>query len=120
MPRGGEDEARRFYGDVLGLDEVAKPTALAARGGVWFRSGSLDLHLGVEDGFVPARKAHPGLLTSDLDGVVSPLTAAGIEVRPDELFPGFRRVYVDDCFGNRLEILEQLATAEGYDEQDER
>lgn len=108
MPRGEEEAARAFYGDALGLDEVAKPPELAKRGGAWFRSGALEVHLGVEEGFTPARKAHPGILTDDLDGLAARLTAAGQNVRPDDAFPGHRRFYVDDCFGNRLEFLQPL------------
>ena len=107
MPAGGEDAARAFYGGVLGLTEVAKPPGLAERGGAWFRGGDLEVHLGVEEPFAPARKAHPGILVADLDEVQRRLAAAGVEVRPDELLPGYRRVYADDCFGNRLEFLER-------------
>ena len=105
MPAGGEDEARRFFGDLLGMAELAKPPALAARGGVWFRTGSLEVHLGVEADFRPATKAHPGIAVADLDGLAARLAAAGIDVRWDELFPGRRRFYADDPFGNRLEFL---------------
>lgn len=105
MPSGEEAAARVFYGGVLGLTEVAKPPALAARGGAWFRGGALEVHLGVEDPFVPARKAHPGIEVDDLDAVQRRLADAGVTVRPDELFPGYRRFYADDCFGNRLEFL---------------
>jgi catechol 2,3-dioxygenase-like lactoylglutathione lyase family enzyme len=105
MPAGAEDEARAFYGDVLGFREVAKPPALAPRGGVWFRADGVELHLGVEEPFQPARKAHPGILTDTLDELADRLAGAGCEVRPDELLPGYRRFYVDDCFGNRLEFL---------------
>lgn len=106
MPPGAEDQARAFFGQTLGMDEVPKPPTLAARGGVWFRRGALELHLGVEDPFSPARKAHPGILTDDLDGLASTLEADGHRVSRDENFPGFRRFYVSDCFGNRLEFLE--------------
>lgn len=105
MPAGEETRARDFYDGVLGLDEVAKPPELAARGGVWFRGGALEIHLGVEEPFAPARKAHPGILTADLDVVRRRFEDAGIEVRPDGLLPGFVRFYADDCFGNRLEFL---------------
>jgi catechol 2,3-dioxygenase-like lactoylglutathione lyase family enzyme len=108
MPRGAEAAARAFYAGVLGLAEVAKPPALAARGGVWFRAGTLELHLGVEDDFRPARKAHPGILVEDLDGLAAHLHAYGLQPRPDTNLPGYRRFYLDDCFGNRLEFLSRL------------
>ena len=109
MPSGGEDEARAFYGGVLGLEEIPKPPALAARGGCWFRLGPAELHLGVEEGFRPARKAHPALLVTDLDGLRSEIAAAGAEVTDDEGLPGFERFYATDPFGNRLELLEPTA-----------
>ena len=106
MPRGEEATARDFYAGVLGMTEVDKPSVLAARGGAWFRAGGLELHLGVEEAFGPARKAHPGVLVSDLDEVVRRLGAAGQDVTWDADFPGFRRVYAHDPFGNRLEFLQ--------------
>jgi catechol 2,3-dioxygenase-like lactoylglutathione lyase family enzyme len=106
IPTGGEDRARGFYGDVLGLEEVPKPPALAARGGAWFRGGGLEIHLGIEEPFTPAEKAHPGILTQDLGSLRARLADAGVDVRPDDLFPGYQRFYVDDCFGNRLEFLQ--------------
>jgi catechol 2,3-dioxygenase-like lactoylglutathione lyase family enzyme len=106
MPPGEEEAARAFFVGVLGMAEIEKPPVLAARGGAWFRAGGLELHLGVEDGFQPARKAHPGILVSDLDGVVGRLRAAGQDVTWDGDFPGFRRVYAHDPFGNRLEFLQ--------------
>lgn len=109
MPGGGEDAARAFFAGVLGWHEVAKPPVLAARGGCWFRSGGLEVHLGVEEGFRPARKAHPAICCEDLDTVLARLRTAGIEARPDRDLPGFRRVYVDDPFGNRLELVEPLS-----------
>ena len=105
VPAGSEPALREFYGGVLGMSEVAKPATLAARGGVWFGSGTAELHLGVEADFRPARKAHPGLLVDDLDAVLARLAAAGRTVRPDDLLPGYRRCYVDDPCGNRLELL---------------
>lgn len=108
MPAGEEARARAFYGGTLGMSEVAKPPELAARGGAWFRGGDLELHLGVEEPFRPARKAHPGILTDDLAVVAVALVAAGHEPEHDDAFPGFRRFYVDDCFGNRLEFLSPL------------
>ncbi|ALE79256.1 VOC family protein [Pseudonocardia alni] len=106
MPRGREDDARHFFADVLGMTEIPKPSVLAARGGAWFRSGGVELHLGVEDDFRPARKGHPGIQVEDLDDVVRRLAEAGQETTWDADFPGFRRIYAADPFGNRLEFLE--------------
>jgi catechol 2,3-dioxygenase-like lactoylglutathione lyase family enzyme len=105
-PAGAEPELRAFYGGVLGMAEVPKPPGLAGRGGVWFRSGRAELHLGVEADFRPARKAHPGLLVDDLDALAGRLDAAGCPVTWDDLFPGHRRCYLTDPVGNRLELLE--------------
>ena len=107
-PAGSEDQLRWFYGDVLGMSEVAKPAALAGRGGAWFRCGSVELHLGVEEDFRPALKAHPGLVVENLDSFVARLTQHGVGVDWDENFPGFRRCYVSDPHGNRIELLEPL------------
>ncbi len=109
MPQGEEDAARASHAGVLGMTEVGKPPALAARGGVWFRSGSAELHCGVEEEFRPARKAHPGLLTDDLDDLAAACEAAGHPVQWDPHFPGHRRLYVADPVGNRLELLEPLS-----------
>jgi catechol 2,3-dioxygenase-like lactoylglutathione lyase family enzyme len=108
LPRGGETVARAFYGGVLGMREVAKPAALAARGGCWFASGTAVLHLGVEEPFQPARKAHPAFVVDDLDATRAALEAAGHDCvdSPDDL-PGVRRFHAHDPFGNRLEF--QLA-----------
>lgn len=106
IPVDAEDEARRFYGDVLGLTEISKPSALAARGGCWFRTDDLEIHLGVEDPFTPARKAHPGILVhAGFDDLLDRLNDNGVQAIPDDKFPGFRRVYIDDPFGNRLELM---------------
>jgi pyroglutamyl-peptidase I len=106
MPPQQEESARRFYGKLLGLTEVPKPANLAARGGVWFTGGDLRLHLGVETGFRPAKKAHPAMLVENLDALVARLEANGVRVVTDEPLEGFRRVYVADPFGNRIELLE--------------
>ena len=106
MPRAEERAARDFFVGVLGMTEVDKPPALAARGGAWFRAGDVELHLGVEDNFRPARKGHPGIVVTDLDDVVHRLIEAGQDVSWDADFPGFRRVYAHDPFGNRLEFLQ--------------
>ncbi|WP_295632513.1 VOC family protein [Novosphingobium sp.] len=106
MPLGKEDAARAFYVGLLGLVERAKPPALAVRGGCWFESEAVRLHLGVEADFRPARKAHPALLVDGLARLTERLKAAGCTVRDDELLEGFDRIYVDDPFGNRIELLE--------------
>ena len=106
MPPGGEPSARQFFVEVLGMAELPKPPVLAARGGAWFSSGGLELHLGVEDDFQPAKKAHPAILVDDIEDIVGRLVAAGQEATWDRDFPGFRRVYAADPFGNRLEFLE--------------
>ena len=104
-PPGGEAVARAFYGDVLGLPEVAKPPVLAARGGVWFRDDGVELHVGVEEDFVPAAKAHPAFLVDDVDAVAKAVEAAGHPVTWDDNFPGYRRFHTRDGHGNRVEIL---------------
>ncbi len=107
-PPGCEPAARRFYGELLGLSEVPKPQPLRARGGVWFALGSGQLHIGVEDPFLPARKAHPALRYSDaaaLEGLAARLLAAGAPVRWDAGLDDVRRFYADDPWGNRLEFL---------------
>jgi catechol 2,3-dioxygenase-like lactoylglutathione lyase family enzyme len=105
IPQGSEDTARHYYADLLGMTELPKPAALAARGGCWFESGSAVLHLGVQTPFAPAAKAHPAFLTSDLDGLRQDLIAAGYECVPsDGEIPGIRRFHTNDPFGNRLEF----------------
>ena len=114
-PAGGEDAARRFYGEGLGIPEVAKPPVLAARGGCWFRDGDSDgegveIHIGVEDGFTPSRKAHPAFLVDDLDATAVRLEGLGFVVdRTEEhTFPGHRRFHTADGHGNRVELLASL------------
>jgi catechol 2,3-dioxygenase-like lactoylglutathione lyase family enzyme len=104
MPRGREDEARAFYGVVLGLPEIPKPEPIRARGGVWFRAGAQELHLGVEESFAPARKAHPGLVADDLDAIRARLADAGTDFEDDTKIAGSDRLFVHDPFGNRLEL----------------
>ena len=106
MPRGQEDQARAFYRDVLGMTEQAKPENLARRGGVWFSAGQAHVHLGVEDDFRPARKAHPALLVDNLQALLQRCRAAGCNVVQDEPLPGYARAYVADPFGNRIELLQ--------------
>lgn len=109
VPPGSEDACRGFWGDLLGLTELAKPPVLAARGGCWFRGGGLEVHLGVEDPFSPARKAHPGILVTGLRDLAARFEAGGVEVTWDQEFPGHDRFYAHDPFGNRLELLEARA-----------
>jgi catechol 2,3-dioxygenase-like lactoylglutathione lyase family enzyme len=105
MPPGGEERARAFYGGVLGMQEVEKPPELAQRGGCWFRSGSVEIHLGVEADFRPARKAHPGLRPADYEGLKTRLRAAGLALTEDDTIPGARRCHLFDPFGNRIELI---------------
>jgi len=106
MPAGSESQARAFYADVLGLREIPKPQALAVRGGVWFGNGTVQLHLGVDGDFRPARKAHPALLVDDLETLEGACRAPGFAPQPDGELPGYARFYVADPFGNRLEFLQ--------------
>jgi catechol 2,3-dioxygenase-like lactoylglutathione lyase family enzyme len=107
MPRGEESRARRFYGEVLGLTEISKPPALAGRGGAWFELGESQLHLGVDPDFRPAKKAHVGFEVSELDAMAARCQAAGYETRVDDKLDR-RRFFVDDPFGNRVEIIEMV------------
>ena len=107
-PRGCEARARWFFGDLLGLAEVPKPEALRGRGGVWFAlDADQQLHVGVEEPFAAARKAHSALAVAAalLDALAAALAAAGVEVLWDEAIPGVRRFYVADPWGNRVEIM---------------
>lgn len=106
IPPGGEDAARRFFVDVLGMAEVPKPPDLAARGGLWVRADELEIHLGVERDFRPAGKAHPGIRVAGIDGLAERLDRAGVPVEWDDRFPGHRRFYAHDPHGNRLEFLQ--------------
>jgi catechol 2,3-dioxygenase-like lactoylglutathione lyase family enzyme len=108
MPPGGEARARAFFGEALGIPEVPKPAELAARGGCWFERDDLKIHLGVEADFRPARKAHPALQVAELPQLVEKLRGLGYAVKDDDPLSGFHRVYVDDPFGNRIELLEPL------------
>ncbi|MBB4917676.1 VOC family protein [Streptosporangium saharense] len=107
-PPGSEQASRDFYAGVLGLAEIPKPPLLAARGGCWFRGHGIELHLGVEADFRPARKAHPALLVHDLDRWAKLLDEAGYPVEVADDFPGMRRFHSADPHGNRLEFLEPL------------
>ena len=109
MPPGREDEARAFYQGMLGIGEVTKPPHLAARGGCWFEQGELKVHLGVETEFVPARKAHPAFIVDDVRGLADALTRGGYRVVEDQPLEGYDRVYADDPFGNRIELMQPKA-----------
>ena len=106
MPAGEEDRARAFYEGVLGLAEQPKPKNLARRGGAWFAKGDVKIHLGVEAGFRPAKKAHPALRVENLAELRARCEAAGYPTVDDEPLPGYDRFYVHDPFGNRIECLE--------------
>jgi catechol 2,3-dioxygenase-like lactoylglutathione lyase family enzyme len=106
MPAGGEERATAFYETLLGIPRVAKPAHLASRGGCWFETDHVRIHLGVDADFRPARKAHPALVVQGLNALLSTLAAAGVAVTSDQPLAGYERVYVDDPFGNRIELME--------------
>jgi catechol 2,3-dioxygenase-like lactoylglutathione lyase family enzyme len=102
IPPGGEAEARRFWGEICGLTELAKPEAMRARGGLWFEGG---IHLGIEEGARPSLKMHPALIVDDLDAWKARLVAAGCPWRDAVDLPGVRRGHTRDPFGNRIELI---------------
>jgi catechol 2,3-dioxygenase-like lactoylglutathione lyase family enzyme len=112
MPPGREADARAFYAGLLGIPEVEKPPELAKRGGCWFERGGVKVHLGVEADFRAARKAHPAFIVDDLAVLSAALAKAGYPVRAGEPLGAHNRVYVDDPFGNRIELLEHRARPE--------
>jgi len=105
MPPAREYEARQFFCGLLGMKELPKPPELAKRGGCWFASGDVQIHLGIEKDFRPAKKAHPALVCTDYDALTEGLQEAGIETIADENNPGVTRCYICDPFGNRLELI---------------
>ncbi len=107
IPEGGEDKARAFYADLLGMHEVPKPDNLSPSG-CWFERGGVDLHIGVDPDFVPARKAHPALLVDDLAGLRAKLEKAGIETSDDKPVEGYSRFFASDPFGNRIELMQRI------------
>ncbi|MFI8948339.1 glyoxalase [Streptomyces sp. NPDC053750] len=107
-PPGSEGALRAYYVDVLGMTEIPKPPALAARGGCWFQAGTVQLHLGIEGDFRPAKKAHPGLRTTGIEAYAARLAARGAPVTWDDALPGHKRFYSEDPVGNRLEFLEPV------------
>jgi catechol 2,3-dioxygenase-like lactoylglutathione lyase family enzyme len=104
-PAGCEEAARAFFRGVLGLEEISKPEPLRGRGGVWFRVGAQQLHIGVDSDFAPARKAHPAFAVERYDELLARLQAEGVEIAEDQGIPGVRRCFVSDPWGNRLELL---------------
>ena len=112
MPAGRESDARKFYQGILGIPETIKPLNLAARGGCWFEAGELKIHLGVEKHFVPARKAHPAFIVDDLPELIHILTQAGYKLTKDAALEGYDRIFVDDPFGNRIELIEPNAPSQ--------
>jgi catechol 2,3-dioxygenase-like lactoylglutathione lyase family enzyme len=113
IPPGAEERARAFYVALLGMTELPKPQALVARGGLWLQSGPAVIHLGVEQDFTPARKAHPALSVDDLDALAARLTGAGFELAWDDNIPGTRRFHVFDPLGNRLAFIAANAASNG-------
>ena len=109
MPAGEEEKARAFYINMLGFTEISKPAELAKRGGAWFESGNVQLHLGVEVDFKPARKAHPAFIIDDLDSLIANAQAAGYETDTSQPpLDGYKRAHVFDPFGNRIELMEHV------------
>jgi catechol 2,3-dioxygenase-like lactoylglutathione lyase family enzyme len=109
MPPGEEEKARAFFVNILGFTEIPKPAELAKRGGAWFESGAVQLHLGVEADFRPARKAHPAFIVDDLDALLASAQAAGYEADTSQPpLDGYKRAHIFDPFGNRIELMEKL------------
>jgi catechol 2,3-dioxygenase-like lactoylglutathione lyase family enzyme len=107
-PPGSEPQLRTYYADILGMTEIPKPPVLAARGGCWFQYGPVQLHLGIEEDFRPAKKAHPGLRVTSIEAYARRLEERGAKVVRDDSLPGHRRFYSEDPVGNRLEFLEPV------------
>jgi catechol 2,3-dioxygenase-like lactoylglutathione lyase family enzyme len=112
IPAQGEEVARSFYVGVLEMTELRKPPVLAARGGCWFRSGSVELHVGIDADFRPARKAHPALLVGDLEALEERLAQHGCRAWPGEELAGRKRSFTEDPFGNRIELIELLGVGD--------
>jgi catechol 2,3-dioxygenase-like lactoylglutathione lyase family enzyme len=108
MPAGEEEKARAFFVNVLGFTEIPKPVELAKRGGAWFRSENVQLHIGVENDFRPAHKAHPAFIVDDLDSLIAKAQSAGCETDMSQPpLDGYKRAHVFDPFGNRIELMEK-------------
>lgn len=112
MPAGGEEKARAFFINLLGFHEIPKPPELAKRGGVWFKVGTTQLHLGVEADFRPAHKAHPAFVVDNLDELIAKVQSAGFEIDATQPpLDGYKRAHVFDPFGNRIELMEKEGTS---------
>ena len=107
-PKGSEDTARKFFKDILGFYEVEKPEALKKRGGVWFEFGNHQIHIGIEEPFYPAKKAHPAFIVENIEALQQHLVTNGIDVSEDDNIPSVKRLFISDPFGNRMEILERI------------
>jgi len=107
IPVGGENRAREFYTGILGFTEIEKPAPMASRNSIWFAAGAVNLHLGIEPEFHPAKRAHPAFIVDDLDEILAACERTGLTTKPDTSFSGFRRVHVLDPFGNRLELMQR-------------
>lgn len=105
-PKGSEDTARQFFKGILGFDEVEKPEHLKKRGGVWFTSGHYQIHIGIEEPFSPAKKAHPAFEIEHIEAFKKHLLINGVSAIEDDQLPGANRFYISDPFGNRMEFLE--------------
>jgi len=108
IPAGGESRARDFYSGILGFTEIEKPPQMAERKSIWFVAGAVNLHLGIEPDFTPAKRAHPAFVVAELDEILAACDRAGIITKPDTSFNNFRRFHIFDPFGNRLELMERL------------
>ena len=109
MPIGEEEKAREFFVNVLGFHEIPKPASLATRGGAWFESENVQLHIGVEENFQPAHKAHPAFLVDDLDALITKIQSTGYEIDTTQpLLDGYKRMHIYDPFGNRIELMQKL------------
>lgn len=109
MPHGREEDARYFWRELMGMEEVMKPPFLAQKGGCWFELGTTAVHVGVENDFRPQKKAHPAFSVADLDGIAQTLSLAGFPIVWDDALPNRRRFYSADPFGNRLEFMAQIS-----------
>jgi predicted enzyme related to lactoylglutathione lyase len=107
IPAASEDRARAFYSGILGFAEVPKPAEMAERKSIWFVAGGVNLHLGLEPDFQPAKRAHPAFMVNGLDAILAACERAGLSTNPDTSFNGLRRVHIFDPFGNRLELMER-------------